>query len=98
MGWEVTYARNWTLRFQTARNDRSRCSNCCFYWRNDINILSDKEDKIKIGDLVFDKGLKQKGLVIEVLNSVVPYRVFYDDGHIDIACDHDLELIDGYLV
>ena len=53
---------------------------------------------MRIGDLVYDKGLKQKGLVIEVINSVVPYRVFYEDGHIDIACDHDLELIDGYLI
>ena len=61
-------------------------------------LLPNKEDPIKIGDLVYDKGLKQKGLVIEVINSVVPYRVFYEDGHIDIACDHDLELIDGYLV
>lgn len=53
---------------------------------------------MKVGDLVYDKGIKMNGLIIEVIDSVVPYRVLYEDGHIDIAADHDLEAIDGYLV
>ena len=53
---------------------------------------------VKVGDLVYDKGIKMNGLIIEVIDSVVPYRVLYEDGHIDIAADHDLEAIDGYLV
>jgi hypothetical protein len=51
-----------------------------------------------IGDLVYDKGLDQKGIIIDVVKSVVPYRVLYEDGHIDIACAHDLEVIHGYLI
>ncbi len=53
---------------------------------------------MKVGDLVYDKGLNMKGLIIEVVESVVPYRVFYENGSIDIAAYHDLDLIDGYLV
>ena len=52
---------------------------------------------MKVGDLVYDKGLDQKGLIIDIVNSFVPYSVLYEDGHIDMACKHDLELIDGYL-
>ena len=48
---------------------------------------------MKIGDLVYDTGLGRHGLIIEVIRSVVPYRVFYDDGSVDFAADHDLELI-----
>ena len=53
---------------------------------------------MKVGDLVYDRGLRMKGLIIEIIDSVVPYRVFYENGYTDIACDHDLEAIDGYLV
>lgn len=53
---------------------------------------------MKVGDLVYDATLQMSGIVVEVINSVVPYRVLYQDGHIDIACDHDLEHIDGYLI
>ena len=53
---------------------------------------------MRTGDLVYDVGLRMRGLVIEVIDSVVPFRVLYEDGHIDIACEHDLELIDGYLI
>ena len=53
---------------------------------------------MKVGDLVYDRGLKMKGLIVEIIDSVVPYRVFYENGVTDIACDHDLEVIDGYLV
>ena len=53
---------------------------------------------MKLGGLVYDSGLKMRGLVVEILNSVVPYRVLYEDGHIDIACSHDLEKISGYLI
>ncbi len=48
---------------------------------------------MKVGDLVYDLGLGMRGLIIEELESVVPYRVLYEDGHVDIACEHDLELI-----
>ena len=48
---------------------------------------------MKVGDLVYDHGIEMRGLIIEEIDSVVPYRVFYEDGHIDIACAHDLELI-----
>ncbi len=51
-----------------------------------------------VGDLVYDSGLKMNGLIVEVIDSVVPFRVLYEDGHIDIACAHDLESIDGYLI
>lgn len=54
--------------------------------------------KIKVGDLVLDRSLNLKGIVIEEINSVVPFRVFYENGNIDIAGDWDLEIIDGYLV
>ena len=47
----------------------------------------------KVGDLVFDLGIKMNGIIIEKIHSVVPWRVFYENGKIDIACDHDLELI-----
>ncbi len=53
---------------------------------------------MKVGDLVYDISLKMNGIIIEVIDSVVPFRVLYADGHIDIACAHDLEAIDGYLV
>ena len=53
---------------------------------------------MRVGDLVYDQGLKMRGLIIDHINSVVPYRVLYEDGHIDLACDHDLEVISGYLV
>ena len=53
---------------------------------------------MNVGDLVYDKGLQMKGLIIDTIDSVVPFRVLYEDGHIDIACTHDLELINGYLV
>ncbi len=48
---------------------------------------------MKIGDLVYDCGLGMIGLVIEKTMSVVPYRVFYEDGHVDIASAHDLKII-----
>lgn len=50
---------------------------------------------MKTGDLVYDKGLGMKGLIIEIIPSVVPYRVLYENGSIDIACAHDLEKING---
>ena len=53
---------------------------------------------MKVGDLVYDKGIQMRGLIIEIIDSVVPFRVFYEDGHVDIACSHDLELVDGYLI
>jgi len=53
---------------------------------------------MKVGDLVYDCGLGMRGLIIEKIESVVPYRVFYEDGHVDIACAHDLEIVDGYLI
>lgn len=53
---------------------------------------------MKVGDVVYDAGLKMNGIIIEIIDSVVPFRVLYSDGHIDIACAHDLEVIDGYLV
>ena len=48
---------------------------------------------MKIGDLVYDGWINRYGLIIEVRESVVPYRVFYDDGSVDFAADHDLEII-----
>lgn len=48
---------------------------------------------MKIGDLVYDGYFNQYGLIIEVRESVVPYKVFYDNGVVDIAAYHDLELI-----
>ena len=53
---------------------------------------------MELGDLVYDSVLKMRGLVIEILNSAVPYRVLYEDGQIDFACSHDLEKISGYLI
>ncbi len=53
---------------------------------------------MKVGDLVYDSGIDMNGIIIEKIASVVPWRILYSDGSIDIACDHDLELIDGYLV
>jgi hypothetical protein len=50
---------------------------------------------MKTGDLVYDKGLNMSGIVINIIDSVVPYRVLYEDGHTDIACAHDLEVISG---
>lgn len=50
---------------------------------------------MKVGDLVYDSGIKMNGIIIEKIDSVVPYRVLYNDGHIDIACEHDLEVISG---
>ncbi len=49
---------------------------------------------MKVGDLVYDIGVRKKGLILEVINSVVPYRILYEDGSVDIACDHDLEILD----
>ncbi len=49
--------------------------------------------KLKIGDLVYDHGISQQGIIIEIIESVVPYRVFYEDGHVDIATEHDLEIL-----
>ena len=48
---------------------------------------------IEIGDLVYDYGISQRGIVIEIIESVVPYRVLYEDSHIDIATKYDLEII-----
>ncbi len=53
---------------------------------------------MKVGDLVYDSGVDMNGIIIEKVNSVVPWRILYSDGSIDIACDHDLEVISGYLV
>ena len=52
---------------------------------------------MKIGSLVYDSGIDMRGLIIEIIPSVVPYRIFYEDGSVDIACAHDLEVIDGIL-
>ena len=54
-----------------------------------------KDSSIQIGDLVYDSGIDLNGIVIEKINSVVPWRILYSDGSIDIACDHDLEIIHG---
>ena len=54
--------------------------------------------EMKVGDLVYDLGINMRGLIIEKIDSVVPYRILYEDGHIDIACNHDLEVISGYLI
>ena len=53
---------------------------------------------MKVGDLVYDHGLEMRGIIVEKIKSVVPFRVLYENGRIDIACDHDLELVNGYLV
>lgn len=53
---------------------------------------------MKVGDLVYDRGISQRGIIFEIIESVVPYRVLYEDGHIDIAAKHDLEVIHGYLI
>ena len=48
---------------------------------------------MEIGDLVYDSGIQMRGIIIEKIHSVVPWRILYFDGSIDIACDHDLEVI-----
>lgn len=50
---------------------------------------------MKVGDLVYDSGIEMRGIIVEKINSVVPWRILYFDGSIDIACDHDLEVING---
>ena len=65
----------------------------CYIHHPECFIIS-----MKVGDLVYDKGIQMRGLIIEIIDSVVPFRVFYEDGHVDIACSHDLELVDGYLI
>ena len=50
---------------------------------------------MKVGDLVYDYGLRMTGIIIERIDSVVPWRVFYENGHIDIACDHDMEVLEN---
>ena len=54
-----------------------------------------KDISIQVGDLVYDSGIDMSGIVIEKIKSVVPWRILYTDGSIDIACDHDLEVIHG---
>ncbi len=53
---------------------------------------------MKVGDLVYDSGIDMRGIIIEKSHSVVPWRILYFDGSIDIAFDHDLKVISGYLV
>lgn len=48
-----------------------------------------------IGDFVFDKTLNRSGLIIDIVESLVPYRVYYSDGKIDICCAHDIEVLNG---
>ena len=45
---------------------------------------------MKIGDLVYDPSLCKYGIIFARVESVVPWRVFYEDGEVDLACDHDL--------
>ena len=48
---------------------------------------------MKIGDMVYDSGIEMSGIIIEKISSCVPWLILYYDGSIDIACDHDLEVI-----
>ncbi len=50
---------------------------------------------MKVGDLVHDLGIGMNGIIIEKIDSVVPWRILYADGSVDIACAHDLEVISG---
>lgn len=48
---------------------------------------------MKAGVLVYDHGIRKMGLILEVINSVVPFRILYEDGTVDIACGHELEVL-----
>jgi len=46
---------------------------------------------MNVGDLIYDHGLGMYGIIFARIDSLVPFRVYYSDGVVDHACEHDLE-------